>query len=164
MGRRHWLSNHESTQEQLQQNRMGWVLDKLFDKNKANTQKWLTCVFGLTDWEPVFFFFFFKYLFIYCFWLHWLCLCCCSQTFSSCREQGLLSRCGAWASHYSGISCCGAQAIECTVPVFVEHRLNGHVESSWTRDWIRVPCVGRWVLNYRSTREVLEPTSELPLN
>ena len=59
MRNRHWVSNQESTQEQLQQNRMGWVLDKLFDKNQANTQKWLTFVFGLTGWEPVFVFFFF---------------------------------------------------------------------------------------------------------
>ena len=163
MRNRHWVSNQESTQEQLQQNRMGWVLDKLFYKNQANTQKWLTFVFGLTGWEPVFFFFL-KYLFIYYFWLHWLGLCCCSQTFSSCSEQGLLSRCCVWASRYGGFSCCGAQAIECKGPVFVEHRLNQHVASSRMRDWTRVPCTGRWILNYWSTREVLKPTFELPLN
>ena len=32
----------------------------------------------------------------------------CWAQFSSCREQGLLSSCGAWASHCSGFSCCGA--------------------------------------------------------
>ena len=30
----------------------------------------------------------------------------------------------------------------------------GHVGSSWTRDQTRVPCVGRWVLIHRATREV----------
>ena len=38
-------------------------------------------------------------------------LCCCVQAFSSCGEQGLLSSSGAWASYYSGFSCCGAQAL-----------------------------------------------------
>ena len=37
------------------------------------------------------------YLFIY-FWLCWVFLCCV-QAFYSCGEQGLLSGCGAWASH-----------------------------------------------------------------
>ena len=37
--------------------------------------------------------------------------------FSSCGRQGLLSRCGAWASHCGGLSCCRA----CTL----EHGLRG---------------------------------------
>ena len=35
---------------------------------------------------------------------------CCAQAFSSCGERGLL-RCGAWASHCGGLSCCRAQAL-----------------------------------------------------
>jgi len=31
----------------------------------------------------------------------------------------------------------------------------GHVESSWTRDQIRFPCIGRWMLNHWTTREIL---------
>ena len=31
-----------------------------------------------------------------------------------------------------------------------------HVESSQTRDQIRVPCIGRQILNHWTTREVLE--------
>ena len=31
--------------------------------------------------------------------------------FSSCGEQGLFSSGGAWASHRSGSSCCGARAL-----------------------------------------------------
>lgn len=34
-------------------------------------------------------------------------LCCCTQVFSSCREQGLLFSCGAWACHCGGFSCPG---------------------------------------------------------
>ena len=34
-------------------------------------------------------------------------LCCC-WVFSSCSEQGLLSSCNAWASHYGSFSCCRA--------------------------------------------------------
>ena len=30
-----------------------------------------------------------------------------------------------------------------------------HVWSSQTRDQTRVPCIGRWILNHRTTREVL---------
>ena len=29
-----------------------------------------------------------------------------------------------------------------------------HVESSWTRDWTRVPCIGRQILNHRTSKEV----------
>ena len=29
-----------------------------------------------------------------------------------------------------------------------------HVESSWTRDRTHVPCIGRWLLNHRTTRDV----------
>ena len=29
------------------------------------------------------------------------------------------------------------------------------VESSWTRDGTHVPCIGRWILNHWTTREVL---------
>ena len=35
------------------------------------------------------------------------------RLFSSCKEQGQLCSCGAWASHCSGFSCCGARALGC---------------------------------------------------
>ena len=38
-------------------------------------------------------------------------LCCCVWAFSSCSEWGLLSSCDVCASHYSGFSCCRAQAL-----------------------------------------------------
>ena len=33
-----------------------------------------------------------------------ICLCCCTQTWSSFSKWGLLSSCGAWASHCGGFS------------------------------------------------------------
>ena len=32
-----------------------------------------------------------------------------------------------------------------------------HVKSSWTRNRTRVPCIGRWILNLWTPREVLSP-------
>ena len=55
------------------------------------------------------FFFFPKfYLFIAV-----LSLRCCTRSFFSCSEPGLLSRCGVQVSHRSGSSCCRARALEC---------------------------------------------------
>ena len=39
-----------------------------------------------------------------------------------------------------------------------------HVESSWTRGHIHVPCIGRWMLNHWSTREVLSCTLSKGVN
>ena len=70
------------------------------------------------------------------------------QALSSCSEQGLLFT---------------------VVSLFAEHRLQGsqasvvlarrlssstHVGSSWTRDRTCVPCIGRQILNYWTTKEV----------
>ena len=44
----------------------------------------------------------------------------------------------------------------CSDPVVVVYRLScpRHVGSSWTRDRIGVRCIGRWVLNQWTAREV----------
>ena len=52
----------------------------------------------------------FKLVFIY-FGQCWV-FAAAQWTFSSCSEWGPLSVCGAWASHWGGVSC-GAQALEC---------------------------------------------------
>ena len=54
-------------------------------------------------------FFFFINLFIYL--LATLGLLCCARAFSSCSERGSTLHCGAWASHCSGFSYCGAWAL-----------------------------------------------------
>ena len=51
-------------------------------------------------------------------------LCCCAQAFSSCDERGLLSSCGMWASHFSGLSCCKAWALGMWASVTVACRLS----------------------------------------
>jgi len=45
-------------------------------------------------------------------------LCCRVQAFSRCGEWGLLSSCGAQASHCDGFSGCRAQALGCAVSQF----------------------------------------------
>ena len=84
--------------------------------------------------------------------------------------------CGAWASYCSGFSCCGARALGAQASVVaacglsscgsraLERRLSSrwltglaaprHVGSSQTRDRTHVPCIGRWILNHCTTREV----------
>ena len=82
-------------------------------------------------------FFFFEsviYLFMAVLGLHF-----CKRTFSSCREQGLLSSCGEWASHCSDFSCCGAWApgmrFSSCGSRAPEHRLNSC--STWV--WLGFP-------------------------
>ena len=65
---------------------------------------------------------------------------------------------GARASHYRGLSCCGAQAPDAqaqqlwlTGPVAPRH-----VGSSQTRARTRVPCIDRQILNHCATREALD--------
>ena len=73
------------------------------------------------------------------------------------RRVGATLHRGAWACHYRGLSCCGAEAPDAqaqqlwlTGPVAPRH-----VESSQTRARTRVPCIGRQILNHCATREAL---------
>ena len=64
---------------------------------------------------------------------------------------------GARASHYRGLSCCGAQAPDTQAQ---QLWLTGpaapwHVGSSQTRARTCVPCIGRQILNHCATREAL---------
>ena len=96
---------------------------------------------------------------------------------SSCGEQGLLFRCGAWDSHCRGLSYSGAQTpgqasfsscstwaqwlwllgsrtqtqqLWCTGLVALQH-----VGSSWTRGWTHVSCIDRRILYHWAIREAL---------
>ena len=77
---------------------------------------------------------------------------------------------GARASHYHGLSCCGAQAPDVqaqqlwlTCPVAPRH-----VGSSQTRARTHVPCIGRQTLSHCATKEaqhhMLKKLFFLPLN
>ena len=65
------------------------------------------------------FFFFFSNLFLAA-----LGRLCCVWAFSSCSKCGILSSCGAWASHRSDFSYCGArpQGLRASVVVMQEPR------------------------------------------
>ena len=53
------------------------------------------------------------------------------ELFSSCSEQGLLSSCGAWASHCGGFSCCRAWALGYTGCSSCGSRALEHGLNSW---------------------------------
>ena len=61
----------------------------------------------------------------------------------------------ARASHYHGLSCCGAQAPDAQAQQLWLTGLVApqHVGSSQTRARTRVPCIGRQILNCCATRE-----------
>ena len=99
------------------------------------------------------------------FWLCWLGLRYRVQAFSSCIRQGLLSSCSAQASHCGGFlgpRCAGfsgcstqAQYLKCMGLVAPQH-----MESSRTRDQTHVPCIGSWIVNHCTAREVPGHTFE----
>ena len=101
-----------------------------------------------------FFFFNFIYLFIYgCVGSQFLC-----EGFLQLRRAGATLHRGARASHYRGLSCCGAQAPDAQAQ---QLWLTGpaaprHVGSSQTRARTRVPCIARQTLNHCATREAAQ--------
>ena len=87
------------------------------------------------------------------FWLYWAFTAACglslvetSRGYSSLRCAGFsLQRTLLWGiigSWHTGFSICGAQDLALQ-----------HVESSQTRDWTHVPCTGKQILIYCTTRE-----------
>ena len=82
---------------------------------------------------------------------------CCMQAFSSCGEQGLLfdgvhgfliAVVSLVAEH--GLQASRLQQLQHVGSVVVAH---GHVGSSRTRARIRVPCIGRRILNHCAATE-----------
>ena len=76
----------------------------------------------------------------------------CARAFSSCGKRGPLS---ARASHYRGLSCCGAQAPDAQAQYLW---LTGpvapwQVGSSQTRARTCFPCIVRQPLNHCATKE-----------
>ena len=83
----------------------------------------------------------------------------CARAFSSCGKRGPLLIAVRGASHYRGLSRCGAQAPDAQAQ---QPWLRGpvaprHVGSSQTRARTRVPRIGRQTLNHCATREALNP-------
>ena len=114
---------------------------------------------------PLFFFFFSFLVFIYS-RLAVLSLCCCSIFFSSCSKQGLLfivvnglliammSLVEKQALEWAGFSSCGFQALELRLNSWDAQtsRACGIFLDQGSK---RVPCIGRWILYHRATRETL---------
>ena len=88
--------------------------------------------------------FIFIYLFLAVLGLRFLC-------------EGFLQLWQVGASHYRGLSCCGAQAPDAQAQyLWLTGRVAPrHVGSSQTRARTRVPCIGRQILNHCTTREAL---------
>ena len=94
------------------------------------------------------FFFFFQFLSVFLFWWAGSLLPC---GLSPGVASGGCPLCGAQASHCCGFSCCEVRA------QWLWHMglvAPWDVESSWTKDWTYAPCIGRWILNHWTTREV----------
>ena len=77
------------------------------------------------------------------------------EGFLQLRQVGSTPHRGARASHYRGLSCCGAQAPDAQAQQLWLTGLVAprHVGSSQTRARTRVPCTGRQTLNHCATRE-----------
>ena len=78
---------------------------------------------------------------------------CCTWLPLVAANRGECS-CSSRASHCSGFSCRRAEALGKQASIAAAHEL-GSVGSSQTRDQARVPCIGRWILNRWTPREVL---------
>ena len=103
-------------------------------------------IFHMRTW-----FLLFIYLFIYgCVGSSFLC-----EGFLQLRQAGATLHHGVWASHYRGLSCCGAQAPDAQAQQLWLTGLVApqHVGSSQTRARTLVPCIGRQILNHCATRE-----------
>ena len=79
----------------------------------------------------------------------------CARAFSSCGKRGPLFIAVHGASHYRGLSCCRAQALDAQVQ---QLWLTGpvaprHVGSSQNRAQTHVPCTGRQTPNHCATGE-----------
>ena len=111
--------------------------------------------------------FLFIYLCIY-FWLCWvfvaargLSLVAVSGGYSSLRCAGfsllwlLLLR--STGSRRAGFSSCGSRALECRLMWHMGFAAPRHVGSSRTRDRTCVSCIGRWILNHCTAREIPGP-------
>ena len=79
------------------------------------------------------------------------------EGFLQLRRAGATLHRGARASHYRGLSCCGAQAPDAQAQQLwlTGPAATRHVGSSQTRARTRVPYISRQILNHCATREAL---------
>ena len=107
-------------------------------------------------------FFFKEFLYFYYFYYFFIFSCVVSsflcKGFLQLWQAGATLHRGARASHYRGLSCCGAQApgVQAQQLWLTGLVAPWHVGSSQTRARTRVPCIGRQILNHCATREALK--------
>ena len=99
---------------------------------------------------------YFYYLFIYLFIFGCVGSSFLREGSLQLRQAGATPHHGARASHYRGLSCCGAQAPDAQAqqPWLTGLVAPRHVGSSQTRARTRVPCISKQTLNRCATREV----------
>ena len=97
-------------------------------------------------------FFFFPYFIFGCVGSSFLC-----EGFLQLRQAEVTLHHDARASHYRGLSCCGAQAPDAQAQQlwFTDLVAPRHVGSSQTRARTHVPCISRQTLNHCTTKEAL---------
>ena len=116
-----------------------------------------------------------KKLINFYFWLHQVFVAAHEWGLFQLRRAGATLHRGARASHCGGFSCCRARALGAgfsSCGAWAQQLwLTGsraqvqqlwhtglvapwHVGSSWTRAETHVPCIGRWILDHCTTREV----------
>ena len=76
--------------------------------------------------------------------LQFACSSLMAQAFSSCIEHGLLSSCGAQASHCGGFSCFRAQALGSQASVVVAQELSCPIVCGIFSDQGSKPCPLNW--------------------
>ena len=91
---------------------------------------------------------------------------CCRQFFSSCSEQGasLYLWCAAFSLTWFLLLWNTGSTARAQLLWHMGLDALRHVGSSWTRGQTPVPCIGSWVLNHWTTREVLDEECFLCLN
>lgn len=84
-------------------------------------------------------------IYFYVFWLSWVFIA--QQAFPSFGEQGLLSSCATWTSHFGGkravVAVPGLYRTVSVVLALVDICFVAYMGSSWARDRSRVSCIGR---------------------
>ena len=103
--------------------------------------------------------FFFNLFILFILFLAALGLCCCARAFLQLRQAWATLCCSSRASHCGGFSCCGARALEprlssCGARAQLLHGM-------WDLpglglEPVRVPCIGRQILNHCTTRKALD--------
>ena len=145
----HWLMQHYQWFESYTEVGRSLVSKGMkYANQNANMETWYL-IYILQHYHKRKVSFFFSFIFG-CAGSSFLC-----EGFLQLRQAGATLHRGARASHYRGLSCCGAQAPDAQAQQlwFTGLAAPWHVGSPQTRARTRVSCIGRQILNHCATRE-----------